>query len=513
MVGIDFANKVIEMQEITKDFGSVRANDRVDLTVHKGEVHALLGENGAGKTTLMNILYGLFQPTAGKIYIKGEKVDVTSPNVAIDHGIGMVHQHFMLVKPFSVVQNIILGEETIKNGMLDLDKARQEVVNLSESYGLYVDPDAKIKDITVGMQQRVEILKALYRGADILILDEPTAVLTPQEIEELMKIIRSLTQEGKTIIIITHKLKEIKMIADYCTIIRRGKRIDTVKVSETSEEELAKMMVGREVNFRVPKEERKTDRLIFEIEKLNVRDNRDMPVVNNLSLNLQKGEILGIAGIDGNGQTELVEAIMGLRPVESGKVMINDKDITDCKPREVIENNISLIPEDRQTRGLVMEMSVAENMILEKHCEPPFSSRGILNWEKIYSFARELIKKFDVRPENEKIPAGSLSGGNQQKAIIAREVANDPDVLITAQPTRGLDVGAIEYVHKALIAQRNKGKAVLLLSLDLEEIMNLSDRIAVIYEGEIVGVVDAEAADRERLGLMMAGGGAASYGN
>lgn len=513
MAGIDFTNKVIEMKNITKFFESLKANDSVDLTVHKGEVHALLGENGAGKTTLMNILYGLHQATTGEIYIKGKRVNVTSPNVAIKHGIGMVHQHFMLIKPFTIVQNIILGEEILKNGILDLNKARKEVAKLSESYGLYVDPDAKIRDISVGMQQRVEILKALYRGVDILILDEPTAVLTPQEIEELMKIIRSLTSEGKTIIIITHKLKEIKMIADYCTIIRRGKKIDTVKVSEISEEELAKMMVGREVNFRVPKEKRKADKVIFEIKKLNVRDNRDMPVVNELSLNLQKGEILGIAGIDGNGQTELVEAIVGLRPVDSGKITINSKDITDNKPKEVIENNISLIPEDRQARGLVMEMSVAENMILENHGKEPFSSRGILDWKKINSFSRELIKKFDVRPEDETIPASSLSGGNQQKVIIAREVSNNPDLLIAAQPTRGLDVGAIEYVHKALIAQRNNGKAVLLVSLDLEEVMNLSDRIAVIYEGEIVGIVDAESADREQLGLMMAGGGAGNYGD
>ena len=508
MIGIDYTKKAIEMKGISKKFGSVLANDNIDLTVHKGEVHALLGENGAGKTTLMNILYGLYQATNGDIYIKGEKVDVASPNVAIEHGIGMVHQHFMLVRPFTVVENIILGNETRKNGILDLDTAQKEVLEISEIYSLFVEPEAKINDITVGMQQRVEILKALYRGADILILDEPTAVLTPQEIQELMKIIKNLTNEGKTVIIITHKLKEIKMIADYCTIIRRGKKIDTVEVSSTTEEDLARMMVGREVNFIFSRRERKTEEIIFRIEALNVTDNRGVSVVKNLSLDVKKGEILGIAGVDGNGQTELVEAIAGLRPVESGKIVINNKEITHCKPREVIDSKISLIPEDRQERGLILDMTVAENMILENYAKKPFSSKGILNHENILSYSRELIEKFDVRPQDETLKAVSLSGGNQQKVIIAREISNNPDLLIASQPTRGLDVGAIEYVHKALIEQRDNGKAVLLVSLDLEEVMNLSDRIAVIYEGEIVGVVDADSADRNELGLLMAGGGA-----
>lgn len=513
MPGIDFTNKVIEMKNITKIFGDLKANDGIDLTIHKGEVHALLGENGAGKTTLMNILYGLIQATAGEIFIKEKKLRVSSPNVAIEHGIGMVHQHFMLVKPFTVVQNIILGRERTKNGTLDLISAKEEVLKLSEIYGLYVEPDARVRDISVGMQQRVEILKALYRGADILILDEPTAVLTPQEIKELMKIIKNLTNEGKTVIIITHKLKEIKMIADYCTIIRNGKKIDTVEVSKTTEKELAKMMVGRDVNFKVTKKDRKEDKVIFNIEKLNVKDNRGISVVNNLSLELKKGEILGVAGIDGNGQTELIEAVVGLRPVISGKIMLNTKDITDCKPRQVIDNKISLIPEDRQARGLVLDMSVAENMVLENYAKEPFSRRGILDRDEILSYSRELIENFDVRPKKETLPAASLSGGNQQKVIIAREISNNPDVLIASQPTRGLDVGAIEYVHKALIAQRDKGKAVLLVSLDLEEVMNLSDRIAVIYEGEIVAVLDAKNADRNKLGLMMAGGGSENNEN
>lgn len=513
MEGIDFTTKAIEMKKITKIFGELKANDGVDLTVHKGEVHALLGENGAGKTTLMNILYGLFQPTDGKIFIKGEEVNVNSPNIAIEHGIGMVHQHFMLVKPFTVVQNIILGCEIIKNGCLDLETASKKVLKLSEMYGLHVEPEAKIRDISVGMQQRVEILKALYRGADILILDEPTAVLTPQEIQELMKIIKNLSSEGKTMIIITHKLKEIKMIADYCTIIRNGTKIDTVEVNNTTEEELAKMMVGREVNFRVSKKKRKPGKTVLSIEKLNVNNNRGISIVNNLSLSLQQGEILGIAGVDGNGQTELVEAITGLRPVVSGKIMINGNDITHYKPKQVIDNKISLIPEDRQNRGLVLDMSVAENMILENYAKEPFSRNGILNYDNILSYSKELITRFDIRPQNESLLAGSLSGGNQQKVIIAREISNNPDVLIAFQPTRGLDVGAIEYVHKALLEQRDRGKAVLLVSLDLEEIMNISDRITVIYEGEIVGVVDAETADRNKLGLMMAGGGAENNEN
>ncbi|RKD29155.1 ABC transporter ATP-binding protein [Thermohalobacter berrensis] len=496
------------MKNITKMFGDFKANDNINLTVHKGEVHALLGENGAGKTTLMNVLYGLYQPTSGEIYIKGKKVNVENPNVAIENGIGMVHQHFMLVEPFTVAENIILGMETTKGiGVLDRDKAIEDVEKLSEQYGLYVDPNAKIQDITVGMQQRVEILKALYRGADILILDEPTAVLTPQEIEDLIKIIKNLTNEGKTVIIITHKLKEIKQVADYCTIIRRGKYIDTVKVSETTEEELASKMVGREVSFKVDKEERETGDTVLKIDNLVVRDNRNIKAVDGLSLEVKSGEILGIAGVDGNGQSELIEAITGLREVESGKVYFNSKDITNKTPREIIDSGISTIPEDRQKRGLVLEFTIAENTVLENYDREPFSRKGILNENKIKEYAKDLIKKFDVRPNNEKIKAKALSGGNQQKVIIAREVSNDPDLLIAAQPTRGLDVGAIEFVHKSLVEQRDKNKAVLLVSLELDEVLNVSDRIAVIYEGKIVDIIDAEEADEKTLGLLMAGRG------
>ena len=508
MSNIDFNQKVVEMKGITKKFGSFTANHSIDLTIHKGEVHALLGENGAGKTTLMNVLYGLYRPTEGEIFINGKSVSMDNPNVAIENGIGMVHQHFMLVEPFTVTENIILGMETTKTaGYIDMEKAIEEVQALSDKYGLIVDPRSKIQDITVGMQQRVEILKALYRGADILILDEPTAVLTPQEIQDLIKIIRNLTEEGKSIIIITHKLKEIKAVADYCTIIRRGKHIDTVEVEKVTENDLASMMVGREVNFIVEKDECQAGDVVLRIEDLVVKDNRGIPQVEGLSLEVKRGEILGLAGVDGNGQSELIEAITGLRKIESGKVLMNDKDLANMTPKQIIDSKLSNIPEDRQKRGLVLEYSVAENMILENYMKEPFSKKGrVLNHDKIEEHANKLIDKFDIRPTDAKLPAGALSGGNQQKIIIAREVTNDPDLLIAAQPTRGLDVGAIEYVHKSLIAQRDKNKGVLLVSLELDEVMNVSDRIAVIYEGKIVGIVDAKDADENAIGLMMAGG-------
>ncbi|MGN9165079.1 ABC transporter ATP-binding protein [Tissierellaceae bacterium HCP3S3_D8] len=500
--------KAIEMKNITKKFGEFTANDDIDLTVNKGEIHALLGENGAGKSTLMNILYGLYTPTSGEIYINGNKVNITNPNIAIEQGIGMVHQHFMLVETFSVVENIILGMETTKGIALDINTARAKVKEISESYGLHVDPDALIQDITVGMQQRVEILKALYRGADILILDEPTAVLTPQEIEELISIVKSLADQGKTIIIITHKLKEIKASADYCTIIRRGKKIDTVKVDDVTEEQLAEMMVGRQVSFSVEKNPMERGKKVLEIQDIVVKDNRKLNAVNGLSLELYSGEILGIAGIDGNGQSELIEGLTGLRNIESGRVTLDGKDITNNTPFEIINSGISTIPEDRQRRGLVLDFTIAENMILENYYKKPFSSKGRLNHKNIKEFADNLMEKFDVRPRNSEYLAGELSGGNQQKVIIAREVTNDPEVLIAAQPTRGLDVGAIEYVHKYLVKQRDSGKAVLLISFELDEIMNVSDRIAVIYGGKIVDIIDAKDATENRLGLLMAGGGA-----
>ncbi|SHJ60384.1 simple sugar transport system ATP-binding protein [Tepidibacter formicigenes DSM 15518] len=504
---IDFSQKVVQMKNITKKFGNFVANDNINLTVHKGEVHALLGENGAGKSTLMNILYGLYQPTSGEIHINEKKVKIDNPNVAIENGIGMVHQHFMLVPPFTVAENIILGMEPVSGlGKIDIEKAIKDVKKLSEQYGLHVDPTAKVEDITVGMQQRVEILKALYRGAEILILDEPTAVLTPQEIKELINIIRNLTKQGKSIIIITHKLKEIKEAADFCTIIRRGKYIDTVDVEKTTEDDLAAMMVGREVNFKVDKKEQELGDVVLKVENLVAKDNRGLNVLNNLSLEVKRGEILGIAGIDGNGQSELVEVLTGLRKCESGSVFINGNNITNKTPKEIFEFGLSNIPEDRQKRGLVLDFTVAENMVLENYSKKEFSKGFRLLEENIKSFARDLIAKFDVRPADETLKARALSGGNQQKIIIAREVTNDPDLLIATQPTRGLDVGAIEFVHKSLVEQRNKGKGVLLVSLELDEVISVSDRIAVIYEGKIVGTVDSKDADENTLGLMMAGG-------
>jgi simple sugar transport system ATP-binding protein len=505
---IDFSQKAVEMIEIVKKFGDFTANEKIDLTVHKGEVHALLGENGAGKTTLMNVLYGLYKPTFGSIKINGKQIDINDPNVAIKNGIGMVHQHFMLVESFTVTENIILGNETTKRfGILDLEKAKKQVTLLCEKYGLVVDPNALIQDLSVGSQQRVEILKTLYRGAQILILDEPTAVLTPREIQELITIIRNLTKQGKSIIIITHKLKEIKQVADFCTIIRRGRHIDTVEVSCVTQNDLAAKMVGREVSFKVEKEKQSHGEKILEIKDLVVEDSRKINVVNSLNLELHKGEILGIAGVDGNGQSELIEALTGLRKAKNGQILVRGKNIANLPPGKIINRHkICHIPEDRQKRGLIFEFDIAENLILETYLNPFFSKWFTLIHDHIYGHAESLIKKFDIRPAKSKLLARALSGGNQQKMIIAREVANDPEILIAAQPTRGLDVGAIKYVHQALVEQRNQGKAVLLVSFELDEIINVSDRIAVIFEGRIVGIIDAQNADEKQIGLMMAGG-------
>ncbi len=498
---------VVEMRNITKMFGSFTANNNIDFTLRKGEVHALLGENGAGKTTLMNILYGLLHPDSGEIFICNSRVRMKNPAVAIAHGIGMVHQHFMLVQPFTVTENIILGCETTKTGwILDIAAGRKKVRDLSEKYGLQVDPDARICDITVGMQQRVEILKALYRGAEILILDEPTAVLTPQEIIELQKIMRNLTANGKSIIIITHKLKEIKQSADRCTIIRRGHYIDTLDVSGVTERELASRMVGREINFSIDKKECSRGNRVLELRDLVLFNKRNIRMLNNLTLDVHAGEIVGLAGVDGNGQSELIESIMGVLPVSSGSIFINGTDMANKAPRKVIESGIASIPEDRQKRGLVLEHSVSENMIIENYYRKPFSSKGLLDKISVNKHARELIERFDIRPDDPQIKAGALSGGNQQKVIIAREVSNNPDLLIAAQPTRGLDVGAIEFVHRTIIEQRDRGKAVLLVSFELDEILQLSDRIAVIYEGKITGVLNAQNTDENEIGLMMAGG-------
>ena len=507
MSNVDKHTVAIQMTGIVKKFGDFTANDHINLTVHKGEVHAILGENGAGKSTLMNILYGLYQPTEGTIAVNGEEVVIDSPQKAIDLGIGMVHQHFMLIQPFTVTENIVLGMEPKKGIAVDIKSARNRILDLSGRYNLKVDPDAKIEDISVGMQQRVEILKVLYRGARHLILDEPTASLTPQEITELIEIIHNLTADGKSVILITHKLKEITASSDNCTIIRQGKYIQTVKVADVDENELAAMMVGRDVNFKVDKKEMEPSEVVLEVKDLHAKDYRGVEILKGFNLNVRKGEIVGLAGVDGNGQTELVEVLTGLRKAESGTVTMIGKDVFNKSPKETFENGISSIPADRQKHGLILDFSNEDNMILQHFEEEPFSSHGFLNRKAIREHAEELIEKFDVRPRGcAEAPAGTLSGGNQQKVIIAREVTNDKDLLIAVNPTRGLDVGAIEFVHKYLVEQRNKNRAVLLVSFELDEIMSLSDRIEVIFDGQITGSVPGKDADEKELGFMMAGG-------
>jgi simple sugar transport system ATP-binding protein len=496
---------VIEMLNIRKEFPGIVANDNITLQVKKGEIHALLGENGAGKSTLMNVLFGLYQPEQGEIRVKGKPVKITNPNIANDLGIGMVHQHFMLVDVFTVTENIILGKEITRGGKIDLKTAEKEVRDISERYGLAVDPKAKIADISVGMQQRVEILKTLYRGAEILIFDEPTAVLTPQEIKELIQIMKTLIKEGKSIILITHKLKEILEVCDRCTVIRKGKGIGTVNVSETNQNELATLMVGREVVFKTEKKPAEPKEEVLSIQNLVVKDSRGVTAVNGLNLQVHAGEIVGIAGVDGNGQSELIEAITGLRKAENGSVKVKGKELINLTPRKVTEAGVGHIPQDRHKHGLVLNYPIGENMVLQTYYKPPFSKRGVLNFSEIYQKARKLISEFDVRTPSEYTLARALSGGNQQKAIIGREVDRDPDLLIAAQPTRGLDVGAIEFIHKRLIEQRDHGKAVLLVSFELDEIMNVSDKIAVIFEGEIVAVVDPKETTEQELGLLMAG--------
>lgn len=496
---------VIEMLNIRKEFPGIIANDNITLQVKRGEIHALLGENGAGKSTLMNVLFGLYQPEQGEIRVNEQVVQITSPNVANDLGIGMVHQHFMLVNPFTVTENIILGKEPSKYGKVNVKEASEEVRKLSERYHLSVDPDAKIADISVGMQQRVEILKTLYRGAEILIFDEPTAVLTPQEIKELITIMKALIKEGKSIILITHKLKEIMEVCDRVTVIRKGKGIGTVNVKETNPDELASLMVGREVVFKTDKSVANPKEVVLEVKNLEVKDSRGVSAVHNLDLSVRAGEIIGIAGVDGNGQSELIEALTGLKKVTTGTISLNGKQIQNMKPRKITEAGVGHIPEDRHKHGLVLDFSIGENIVLQTYYQEPFSSGGILHAKKIFDKARTIIKEFDVRTPDEYTPARALSGGNQQKAIIGREVDRNPDLLIAAQPTRGLDVGAIEFIHRRLIEQRDAGKAVLLISFELDEIMNVSDRIAVIYEGEIVAIVDPKETTEQELGLLMAG--------
>ncbi|MCP3739156.1 ABC transporter ATP-binding protein [Rossellomorea sp. BNER] len=496
---------VIEMLNIRKEFPGIVANDNITLQLKKGEIHALLGENGAGKSTLMNVLFGLYQPEKGEIRVRGKKVNISNPNIANDLGIGMVHQHFMLVDTFTVTENIILGREPNKMGTVDIKKAEKEIREISDRYGLSVDPTAKISEISVGMQQRVEILKTLYRGAEILIFDEPTAVLTPQEIKELIQIMKTLIKEGKSIILITHKLKEIMEVCDRVTVIRKGEGIGTLDVEGTNPNELASLMVGREVTFKTEKTPSRPKGNVLEISNLVVKDHRNIPVVKQLDLEVKAGEIVGIAGVDGNGQNELIEAITGLMKAESGSIKLNNKEILNMKPRKITESGVGHIPQDRHKHGLVLDFPIGENMALQNYYIKPYSNAGILNYKKIYEKARNLIKEFDVRTPTEYTMARALSGGNQQKAIIGREVDRDPDLLIAAQPTRGLDVGAIEFIHSRLIEQRDNGKAVLLLSFELDEIINVSDRIAVIYEGKIVSIVDPKETTEQELGLLMAG--------
>lgn len=497
---------IIEMLDIVKDFPGIRANDNVTLQVEQGSIHALLGENGAGKSTLMSILFGLYTPDSGSIRIRGKDVRITDPNVANELGIGMVHQHFKLVHNFTVTENIILGLEPRKGLMLDVKSAAEKVARISSLYGLDVEPHAKIEDISVSMQQRVEILKMLYRDAEILIFDEPTAVLTPQEIHELMGIMRRLVEEGKTILLITHKLKEIKAVADTCTVLRRGKLIGTVPVADTSEARMAEMMVGREVNFSVEKGPARPGKAVFQIENLNVRNAKGLLGVKNLSLTVREGEILGLCGIDGNGQTELVHALTGLTGIESGKISIDGTDITTMSVRDRLDAGLGHIPEDRHRHGLVLDFRLDENLVIHSYGKAPFSNHGILDYGAIRANAEKLIGEFDVRSgQGPATKARSMSGGNQQKAIVAREIDRSPEAFVIVQPTRGLDVGAIEYIHKRIIAERDKGKAILLVSLELDEILDVSDRIAVIYGGEIVGIVDADKTNENELGLMMSG--------
>lgn len=497
---------VIEMRDITKVFGEFVANDKINLQLRKGEIHALLGENGAGKSTLMNMLAGLLEPTSGEIAVNGQVVKLDSPSKAASLGIGMVHQHFMLVEAFTVAENIILGSEITKNGVLDIAEATKEIKALSERYGLAVDPAAKVADISVGAQQRVEILKTLYRGADILIFDEPTAVLTPSEIDELMAIMKNLVKEGKSIILITHKLDEIRAVSNRVTVIRRGKSIQTVEIAGATNADLAEMMVGRSVSFKTEKQEPQPKEVVLSIKDLVVNENRGVPAVKNLSLDVRAGEIVGIAGIDGNGQSELIQAITGLRKVESGSIELKGKSIVGMHPRQITELSVGHVPEDRHRDGLILDMMISENIALQTYYKEPLSKNGILNYANITSHAKKLMEEFDVRAASEFVSAAALSGGNQQKAIIAREIDRDPDLLIVSQPTRGLDVGAIEYIHKRLIEERDNGKAVLVVSFELDEILNVSDRIAVIHDGKIQGIVSPETTNKQELGILMAGG-------
>ena len=497
---------LLQLRGITKRFPGVVANDDIDFDLRRGEIHALLGENGAGKSTLMNILYGLYGADAGEILLAGERLELGSPKAAIEHGIGMVHQHFMLVPVLSVAENIVLAVEPRHAGvLLDRAAAHRRVADLSARHGLVVDPDARVAELTVGQQQRVEILKALYRGADILVLDEPTAVLTPQEAQELFEILRALRAEGASIVFISHKLNEVLEIADRITVLRRGRVVDTIPATGATDESLARMMVGREVLLRLEKRPAEPAAPLLQVERLEVADDRGLPAVDDVTFEVRAGEIVGLAGVDANGQRELVEAIAGLRPVRGGRIVVAGRDLTRATVRERLERGLALVPEDRHRRGLVLPFSLAENLALRDYRRPPSSRHGVLDLRAILRRAGRLLREFDVRGGTASTRADALSGGNQQKLVLARELAGEPVVLVAAQPTRGLDVGAIEFVHRRLVAQRDAGRAVLLVSLDLDEILSLADRILVVYEGAIVGEYPPTASESE-LGLAMAGG-------
>ena len=498
---------VIEMLHITKEFPGIKANDDITLQLRKGEIHALLGENGAGKSTLMSVLFGLYQPEEGEIRKNGQTVKINDPNDATALGIGMVHQHFQLVDVFTVLDNIILGAETTKMGFLQKKEARKKVEALSEKYGLQVDPDALVEDVTVGMQQRVEILKMLYRDNEILIFDEPTAVLTPQEIDELMEIMRGFKKEGKSILFITHKLNEIMAVADRCTVLRKGKYMGTVDIKDTTKEELSRMMVGRDVQLQVEKQPAKPGAVVLDVQNVTMHnDQRKKDSVKDVTFQVHAGEIVCLAGIEGNGQTEFVYGLTGLEKLANGKITLDGKDITHATIRQRSKDGMSHIPEDRHKHGLVLDFSLENNIVLQRYWQPEFQKNGFIRNEKVREYSDRLIEQYDVRSgQGSATIVRSMSGGNQQKAIIAREIDKDPKLLVAVQPTRGLDVGAIEYIHRQIVAQRDKGKAVLLVSLELDEVMNLSDRILVMYEGEVVGEFDPKTTTVQELGLYMAG--------
>jgi ABC-type uncharacterized transport system ATPase subunit len=502
----DAAELALELRGITKRFGALTANDAVDLQLRRGEIHALLGENGAGKSTLMNVVYGMSRPDEGEILVEGQPVSMGSPREAMAHGVGMVFQHFMLIPVMTVAENLVLGAEPRRRGLLDLGEARRRTRELSDRYGLKVDPDARVSDVSVGQQQRIEILRALDRGARILVLDEPTAVLTAQETHELAEVLRTLRDAGTSIVFITHKLHEVLEVADRVTVLRRGKTIGTIETADADEASLARMMVGRDVVLRVEKEPAAPGEPLLEIDDVHAEDDRGLPAVDGVSLQVRAGEIVAVAGIDGNGQSELIDLVSGLRPCTAGQVRLRGKDITNCSPRAAREAGIGHIAEDRHRRGLVLDFNLSENLALMDYRED--ARLGLLKPRRMLDAAKRLLHEFDVRGGTPDTPARSLSGGNQQKVVIAREISGNPDALIAAQPTRGLDVGAIEFVHRRLLAERDAGRAILLFSLELDEVRSLADRILVIYDGRIVGELPPTASDEE-LGLLMTGGGSA----